>query len=406
MYSAAQRLRGGDAGSKRLLNFAMPGADQNVTTSKRARGPGPQENHVGRANPDTTQGTISATAVMKPPPKADDALTDHDKLLAPPSNNPLADTPSRGDWAMTSPLVDDPLSSGLLTYGNAVPIFTNMAGVPKGTKMGFAGLITNPGQAKDVSDGSRDNVGAMYVAGATTGRNTGPNYIPPMSLVYASPYPYVVRDPRTGKKSPGYVDPGWIPSQIDKYLVATIALRDEDIPAYFQYIENKLSKKAQDPNCIERAISTLEELQIDEHLPAHKYAQCYLYKARLDFLLKHHLSTTDVVPPPALVEHIQRACEKLNKYWAENTERQKAITDAMGGPKWETKRAPFVHWKGGALDHAFIKLVYELQEAFHEVLKAEFIEQCNTIRNFAIGKSRYGCPERGQLDIVMGYNVR
>jgi hypothetical protein len=75
----------------------------------------------------------------------------------------------------------------------------------------------------------------------------------------------------------------------------------------------------------------------------------------------------------------------------------------MGGPKWDTKRPVLVPLENPArFGREFVKTIHVLQDAFVEVLKAEFIEQCNTIRNLAIGKSRYGCPERGQLDIVMG----
>src|SRR5438105_3444341 len=87
-------------------NINMPGINENVTNmlNKRHRLVG---NKVGRSDPDAPQNVISTTAIMLSPPKHRDATAPESELYAPNSTNALADTPSRGDWAMTAPGAQD-----------------------------------------------------------------------------------------------------------------------------------------------------------------------------------------------------------------------------------------------------------------------------------------------------------
>ncbi len=161
------------------------GVNENVTNllNKRHRTGG---NKSGRPDPDTPQNVISTTAIMLAPPKHRDEKAAESVLYAPFSQNALANTPSRGDWAVCAPMDQDWLAnvvtSGSNTYSNALAVFTNMAGVPIGTKIRFAGLVGNAGMGKQ-GDASADNFGQVYSAGALSGRNTGPEYIPPLSPV-------------------------------------------------------------------------------------------------------------------------------------------------------------------------------------------------------------------------------
>ncbi len=104
-------------------------------------------NKTGRPDPDTPQNVISTTAIMLAPPLHRDSEAPESLLYAPKSANALANTPSRGDWAVCAPMDQDWLAnvvtSGVNTYSNALAVFTNMGGVAKGTKIRFAGLVGN-----------------------------------------------------------------------------------------------------------------------------------------------------------------------------------------------------------------------------------------------------------------------
>ena len=421
------------AGKRQRSDLNMPGINENYTNQMNKKNRG-MENKSGRPNPDTPQNVISTTTIMLAPPRAPDELTTDDQCYAPASLNPLADTPSRGDWAVCAPYNQDWLarSVAMNTYSNALPVFTNMARVPKGTKIRFAGLVGNAGMGKQ-GDESADNFGQVYSAGALSGRNTGPEYIPPLSHVYLSPYAYVRKDAKTGKPFPGYTDPGWDAVKCDKYQPAVHALRDADVSAYFHAIEGELREAAKKDDCLNpgKCKSILSGLEIHEHVPVFLYAKHFLFQARADELMKGTL--VDQKDRDAVLKVFNLILKETKTYWKETEEQQKQITNALGGPQWDTRRQDVLDVKdfqsSVALDlyKAYTKLLVMSTEIF----KAQFAEQGNFIRSLVFGKSRsvrsklrgsksgcgcnltpilwvialffvrYGCPSEGQLDVMV-----
>ena len=51
-------------------------------------------------------------------------------------------------------------------------------------------------------------------------------------------------------------------------------------------------------------------------------------------------------------------------------------------------------------------MVLVLQRQSMEIFKCQFAEQGNFIRSLVFGKTRYGSPSEGQLDVLTGYAVR
>lgn len=394
------------AGNKRTRsNLNMPGLNENYTNqlNKKHRG---LQNKSGRPNPDTPQNVISTTCIMLAPPRSrDEKIRDAD-CYAPMSTNKLADTPSRGDWAVCAPHDQDWLAnvvtSGVNTYSNALAVFTNMAGVPRGTKIRFAGLVGNAGMGKQ-GDQCADNFGQVYSAGALSGRNTGPEYIPPLSPVYLSPYAYVRTDAKSGKPFPGYTDPGWDAVGCDKYQPAVHALRDSDVSAFFHAIESDLRAAAKKPDCLNRYKSILNDLHVHEHVPVFLYAKHFLFQARADELMKG--DQTDAAVRQATKAVFDLIIKENKKYWKDTEAAQKCITDALGGPKWDTRRDDVLNTQP-LQDHnkdTLLKRYPELLLQSMEIFKAQFAEQCNFIRSLVFGKSRYGSPSEGQLDVMVGY---
>ena len=381
----------------------MPGINENYTNlmNKKHRG---MENKSGRPNPDTPQNVISTTCMMLAPPKARDDETTDAECYAPASLNPLADTPSRGDWAVCAPYNQDWLAQSVAmnTYSNALAVFTNMARVPRGTKIRFAGLVGNAGMGKQ-GDQSADNFGQVYSAGALSGRNTGPEYIPPLSPVYLSPYSYVRKDVKTGKPFPGYTDPGWDAVKCDKYQPAVHALRDADVSAYFHAIEGDLRKAAKKADCINRHKSILNDLNIHEHVPVFLYAKHFLFQARADELAKD-LSTGPLRDDAVKVFNI--ILKENKKYWKDTEEQQRQITNALGGPQWDTRREDVLKETdivANSSELVVFKAYTKLLAMSMEIFKAQFAEQGNFIRSLVFGKSRYGSPSEGILDVMVGY---
>jgi hypothetical protein len=372
-------------------------------------------NKVGRPDPDTPQNVISTTCIMLGPPLHRDEEAPEAVLYAPRSQNELANTPSRGDWAVCAPAEQDWLArvvtSGVNTYSNALAVFTNMAGVPKGTRIRFAGLVGNAGMGKQ-GDKSADNFGQVYSAGALSGRNTGPEYIPPLSPVYLSPYPYIRKDAKTGRSYPGYTDPGWDAVNCDKYQPAVHALRDADVMAFFHSVESTLKEEAKNDNCIRRAATIISDLGIHPHVPVHKYAVHFLYQARVDELITQLQTVGMGAGRQAVVDQLVKAMvltiAENKKYWRETAKEQKEITDALGGPKWDTRKDEATMMqdpKSNATNEQLLSAYVELMRASMEIFKCQFAEQANFIRSLVFGKSRYGSPSEGQLDVMCGYRL-
>lgn len=398
-------------------NINMPGVNEEYTnsTNKYARGAG--NTLKGRPNVDTPQNVISTTAIHLPPPVcAEDPEINPDiHCYAPHSKNPIANIPQRGEFAFI-PIKEQGLpdvtswyarsvSSSHNTYGNAVPVCTNAAGVLIGTKFRFAGIVGNAGQAHD-TNGEKDRYGQVYSAGAISGRNTGPQYIPPMTPVYATPHPFVIVDEK-GNKKPGYRDPGW-PEGLDKYLFATYPLRDTDTMAYFRLIENKMDEAAKKGDLLQanKIKSLLGECRAHEHLPAWLYAEQYAYFANFraappDYIIRGHKAAVACI-------------EKVIEYWKKIEKLNDQVMNAMGAPsskegegkqlkhalvvQQEIKHTHKVHDAG-----TYAYIFSRLSEIYMDIFKFQFAEQENFKRSQLIGKSTYGSPSTQGLDLISGY---
>lgn len=283
----------------------MPGLNENLVNERNKKHRGMPTTKSGRADPDTPQNVVTTTTIMLPPPKSIVEDKPDAECYAPKSNNALADTPTRGDWALTTTdgrWMDLSLTyaSGVNTYGNAVPVFTNMSRVPIGTKMRAVGIVGNAGMSKQ-GDVSKDNYGQVYSAGAVTGINTGPEKIEPCSLVYLSPYSYVRQDPQTGKPFPGYTDPGWDDANIDKYVASTHMIHDDHVPSLFFAIESDLreeAKKELTPGLVKKILAGQE---LHQHLPVYDYAKQFLYQARADYVMQEVIEYLDEVAKAQIV---------------------------------------------------------------------------------------------------------
>lgn len=407
--------------------FNMPGINENVTNSYN-RGRLGNPTNPGRPDPDTPQNVISTTAMMCAPPRSLDELTDEMEaidLYAPTSRNALANVPTRGTWAVQADynsVVGRDWSSQVVKssqnpYANAIAVFTNMGGVPKSVRIRFCGIVGNAGQGHG-GDPNRDNFGQVYSAGALTGRNTGPEYIPPCSIVYLSPFPYLLTDSKTGKTIPGYRDPSWEENQIDLFQPATHALRDTDACAFFHAMEAKIDEHAKNPNfgnngAIEAALT---DAFVHKHVPVYLYAENYAYlvnaQNRVDEFITQFDKAGDADAQTErlgkkAVKAINTAVAKNKEYWGKVAAEQKAVSDATGGPAWNPRYDSLV--VADLPDHAsamqIIREMSKLQRLSNEVFKMQYAEQHNFMRALCFGKTRYGSPAGGKLDVTAGYRV-
>lgn len=410
------RDRSSLASKRERSNINMPGINEAFTNqmNKRHRS---QANQTGRANPDTPQNVITTTAIMLAPPRMMNQGGPTSSMYAPVSTNKLANTPCRGDWAVCAAesreWSDNVVSSGLNTYGNAIPVFTNMGGVSNKTKIRFAGIVGNAGMGKQ-GDESADNFGQVYSAGTISGMNTGPEYIPPLSAVYLSPYPYIRTDAKTGKDYPGFHNPGW-PADCDKYQPATHALRDTDVPAFFHHIESELDEQAAkattSKSYIEKLVSILTSLGVHDHLPVMMYARAYAPMARVKYVMGKLAALAQGDDPNVLINDAMEAFNdsivKNARFWQETEKEQKAISNACGGPQWNPRleSLTIATLVRGASYEDLLRLYAKLLTDCMTIWKMCFAEQNNFMRSLLFGRSRYGSPSEGQLDILCGYRV-
>jgi hypothetical protein len=360
---------------------------------------------------DTAQNTITTTVLCLEPPKARGAAAQTEsEWCAPASKNPLADTPQRGDWAVHAPdhrnWLAATVTSGMNPNSNAVPIFTNMAKVPRKTRIRFAGIVGNASQAKQ-GDKHIDRFGTIISGGTVTGSNTGPAYIPPLSKVYGSPESYVLRDAVTGEPSPGYLNPGWVENKCDKYTLATFALREGDITAFFIGLELDLREIAKRDDCMAQKDTILADLRIHPHLPIYKYAKHFLFQAHLEHLMKDSTKLKDTNFKLKVVKVINHVIKDNKAYWVEVERETDEIHNRLGGPQWDTRRSasnelqPLSERPLAAELEVFIVYPKLLQTSM-EIWKQQFCEHQTWMSDLFMGRARYGSAAGGALDLMLG----
>lgn len=398
----------GKRGSKRASDIHMPGVNEMYTSemNKRYKLEALTDGHPK----DTAQNTITTTVLCLEPPKARgvEAVMESE-WFAPASKNELANTPQRGDWAVHAPdhrnWLAATVSSGQNPNSNALPIFTSMGKVPRKTRIRFAGIVGNASQAKQ-GDKHIDRFGTIISAGTVTGANTGPSFIPALSKVYASPESYVLRDPKTGEAKPGYMNSGWVENKCDKYLIATFALREGDITAFFIGLEYDLREIAKRDDCMAQKDTILADLRIHPHVPIYKYAKHFLFQAHVEHLMK---DTTKLLRDKTYREKVAKVINhviKENKaYWVEVERETEEINARLGGPQWDNRRdasnelQPLKH---DASDMDVLLVYPKLIQTSMEIWKQQFCEHQTWMSDLFMGKARYASAAGGVLDLMLG----
>lgn len=410
MQSKLQQLANSQKrGTKRSSDIHMPGVNEMYTTelNKRNRMEGRSDAHPK----DTAQNTITTTVMCLEPPKGRGVQSEAE-WFAPESTNALANTPQRGDWALFAPdhrnWLSATVTSGMNPNSNAVPVFTNMAKVPRKTRVRFAGIIGNASQNKQ-GTGHQDRFGTAITGGTVTGSNTGPAYIPPLSKVYLSPESYVLRDAKTDKPKPGFMNPGWVEQGIDKYTPATFAYREGDLTSFFIGLEYDLREAAKNDNCMEQKDTILADLRIHPHLPIFKYAKHFLFQARLDHLTTGFATKKNEKGYKDKVVKTMNFIIKENKaYWVEVERETAEIHSRLGGPQWDNRRndsnelQPVTIHTG---NEELLDVCMKLLRTSTEIWKQQFGEHQQWMGDLFIGKSRYGSAAGAGLDVMLGYNI-
>lgn len=419
----AVRSQNGPISYKRSQStIHMPGVNEALldNMNKRTRG---MDMRQGRPNPDTPQNVVSTTCVMLPPPMSHDDNPNPDSLYAPKSLNKLANVPTRGSWAVTvdgstregRDWLSSQVGSGANAYSNAIFGFTNMGGVPRHLRIRFAGLVGNAGQGHIEENSSRDNFGQVYSAGALTGSNTGPEFIPPLTPVYVSPYPYIRKDNKTGAVYPGFSNPGF-PAGCDMYPVATHALRDTDVTAFFHHIDSKCDEAAKNVlGLTQGKIETLlRGLGVHEHVPVYKYAFHYAYQANAYARMEDYDREPIAAKLLAAITAINEVIVKNQEFWSQVYTDQRKMNESLGGPtgaaSWSDNKEEYTALtlaplKPDAEILEVSRMFFKLQKASMEIFKLQFAEQMNFMRALCFGVSRYGSCSEAQLDVLVGYRL-
>ncbi len=160
------------------------------------------------------------------------------KFCAPMSRNPQVFTPKKGEIMLT---VIDRGEERYQNMGTTATIqgptvFSAVNGLSRYTRVRVAGVID---YASDLDNPTRDDVGTLRIAGTATINNTGGEYIPAGAMVYVDPVAYISQDPNTGKTVPGVQIIG---NPADKYLAATITMRDTDVVCFIDMVEREIEK--------------------------------------------------------------------------------------------------------------------------------------------------------------------
>jgi hypothetical protein len=424
----------GSAVSSRAANkrtsYVMLGINEKLTSVQNKRQFRGYQNDG--ANIDTPQNPISVTTINLAPPVS---KNQGEQLLAPVSRHPLANAPIRRDFAFYCSNAAwmkqyNVVASAENPYNNAVPIFTNMGGVPVSMikHMKYVGCVGNAGGAK-TGDDQQDKFGNVYACGAITARNSGPSRLDPCSVFYLSPYPYVVEEevgPNKGAEKPGYTDSGERSSSIDKYRAAPYQINDTDMSAFFHHIHERMRTFVNkhmawkfDIGKDKSLDKELCALGVHRFLASFHYAQLFAFSYKAEEMFKVAFTadvgtveqvTVDVPKRLALMEHLDLFKKQLVEFWTEFYNEQVADLYCLGNPDADSiQHCKYMKIRDRKFPTAlsnvleFVHLFMWLKDEMSEIYLMSLTRTHNFLRSFIGGKTRYGAAPLQPLDYVSGY---
>ena len=210
-------------------------------------------------------------------------------IVAPNSDDPLVNFIARSDILWASRLDSAPRRA---TGGfPAMNCFAALNGIPIDYPVKFAGVGTNPGQARGM-DMTKPTDAACALGGTETIVNLGDRTIYVMDIVWASEFPYIIVDQQDGCKMPGVDEIGHSKQQ---YRGATYSMGYANTITIMRMLQSSVKALFRDgvlgKNWDTEMTNEIEKTLVRKAMPMWFYA--FLYLGFLMFLDFVNLNYTD-----------------------------------------------------------------------------------------------------------------